>query len=301
MSLSSPLKALEQALPRQELIGTQIGDLIVKVAHEYGLPPTATVTLTDMCIQLIEFGRVTNSLDVHQLKINEVMMSRLKVVVLACGSENNDINRIQEGRIPHQLLQRQSPEEQQLLRDQYADVTELQKNMRKQGVDELTIAQAVISYSGQEGLNKVAENTHRLYSPWLCRLLAELGAQVKGLDIVPPGPYAEKWSYQKCDLTQQGSVSQIVPPQSADMVVCRDFVLSPANAIAMSLLQKEDPKKYGQIILSVIQEIKSVLRQGGNCLFNRTHLKKDQDRLRYIEVSPYATDEKDVRPFLEYA
>lgn len=115
----------------------------------------------------------------------------------------------------------------------------------------------------------------KLHQPWVCRLLAQCGAEVTGVDLsyprYSPEPQVEPdWHFEQRDLTQSGSINpQSFPTRHYDFVLCNRFIGPDALAAPeLMTLRDHSPKSYEAVERSLLQQLTRVLKQEGTFLWN---------------------------------
>ncbi len=138
----------------------------------------------------------------------------------------------------------------------------------------------------------IPANMRRIMEPWLCRMLAHLGARVTGIDMKHP-KYVKKekggkidflgfqdpgWKFVQRDLATQDAIdTETFPDASFDAVNCKNFI---GNDIEISddpsniLLKLHDLEAYNRIMQNIRNAAMRVLKPGGILMWNREAMKK---------------------------
>jgi len=102
------------------------------------------------------------------------------------------------------------------------------------------------------------EGIPRMYEPWLCRALLELGAHPVGIDIGDLG--SEEFEHYQLDLSKEGALD-FLPDKSFDFIVSEVFGSSPQLEM---MTTTQDRVSLGD---KLKEQVKRLLKDGGQTSF----------------------------------
>lgn len=145
----------------------------------------------------------------------------------------------------------------------------------------------------------------RSMEPWRPRLLAHLGADVTGVDIIYPKPYIKKgkriipvaepdWTFVQKDLMKPDDLASDLPYETYDAIACNAFILNDdirADFPDLGNLKLRDPKAYHEIAQKFVNNVRALLAKGGFLLINDSVYRKEDENIELEKhVGPLTSD-----------
>jgi len=194
--------------------------------------------------QIVSIGEKEANFE-EDMKLGEEIFKKLK-----------DLYKISE--LPHDgsILKEQLSE----LRKQFGNL----KNLKGKQILDLGCGSNYGSYD-IDAFNEVAKKRGgegRVFEPWFCRFLLELGAEPVGIDY--GNLDKEKFKHYRLDLSEKGALN-FLPNKSFDGVTMRSLLNSPQlhHMIAKKVGYQKEDTEINNIKEELLEQIDRVLKDNG--------------------------------------